>query len=75
MNNSLHKRLWLIFAQAATICMALIFALRIFYPNLLNFREPVVVVKQADPISASSPAHSYSHAAKKSDACCCQYFH
>lgn len=65
MNNSLHKRLWLIFAQAATICMALIFALRIFYPNLLNFREPVLVVKQADPISASSPAHSYSHAAKK----------
>jgi serine protease DegQ len=45
--------------------MALIFALRIFYPHLLNFREPVVVVKQADPISASSPAHSYSHAAKK----------
>ncbi|HEY0843081.1 Do family serine endopeptidase [Methylotenera sp.] len=65
MNNSLHKRLWLIFAQAATICMALIFALRIFYPNFFNFREQALVVKQAEPSSATSTVYSYSNAVKK----------
>ena len=65
MNDSLHKRLWLIFAQAATICMALIFALRIFYPNFFSFREQTLVVKQAEPGSISSPIYSYSNAVKK----------
>ncbi|TFW70915.1 2-alkenal reductase [Methylotenera oryzisoli] len=65
MNNSLHKRLWLIFAQAATICMALIFALRIFYPNFFNFREQALVVKQAESGSVTSTVYSYSNAVKK----------
>jgi len=65
MNNSLHKRLWLIFAQAATICMALIFALRIFYPNFFNFRDQALVVKQAEPGSVTSTVYSYSNAVKK----------
>ncbi len=65
MNNSLHKRLWLIFAQAATVCMALIFALRIFYPNFFNFREQALVVKQAESGSVTSTVYSYSNAVKK----------
>jgi len=65
MNNSLHKRLWLIFAQAATICMALIFALRIFYPNFFNFRDQALVVKQAEQGSVTSTVYSYSNAVKK----------
>jgi len=65
MNNSLHKRLWLIFAQAATICMALIFVLRIFYPNFFNFREQALVVNQAETGSSTSTVYSYSNAVKK----------
>jgi serine protease DegQ len=65
MNNSLHKRLWLIFAQAATICMALIFVLRIFYPNFFSFREQALVVNQAETGSSTSTVYSYSNAVKK----------
>jgi len=65
MNDSLHKRLWLIFAQAATICMALIFVLRIFYPNFFSFREQALVVNQAETGSSTSTVYSYSNAVKK----------
>lgn len=44
--------------------MALIFVLRIFYPNLLNFRDPIVI-KQAEPTSSTRHLQSYSLAAKK----------
>ena len=65
MNNQLHKKLWLIFAQAATVCMALLFVLRIFYPDLLTYKDPTVVVKQVEPNVNASLTGSYSHAAKK----------
>jgi len=65
MNNQLHKKLWLIFAQAATVCMALLFVLRIFSPDLLNMNDKTVVVKQVAPDLNPSLAGSYSHAAKK----------
>lgn len=65
MNNQLHKKLWLIFAQAATVCMALLFVLRIFSPDLLSIKDPTVVVKQVAPNADSNLASSYSHAVKK----------
>jgi len=45
--------------------MALIFALRIFYPNFFNFREQALVVKQAESGSVTSTVYSYSNAVKK----------
>lgn len=65
MNNQLHKKLWLIFAQAATVCMALLFVLRIFSPDLLSNKDHTVVVKQVAPNANTSLASSYSHAVKK----------
>jgi serine protease DegQ len=65
MNNQLHKKLWLIFAQAATICMAILFVLHIFTPDLLNNNDQSVVVKQAESSLNTNLAGSYSHAAKK----------
>lgn len=65
MNNQLHKKLWLIFAQAATVCMALLFVLRIFAPDLLTYKDQTVVVKQVEPNVNPSLTGSYSHAAKK----------
>ncbi|MEI8362861.1 MAG: Do family serine endopeptidase [Betaproteobacteria bacterium] len=65
MNNQLHKKLWLIFAQAATVCMAILFVFRIFSPNFLNLKDQNLVVKQVESNSNSSIAGSYSHAAKK----------
>ena len=65
MNDQLHKRIWLIFAQTATVCMALLFVLRIFYPDFLSNKEPVVVVKHAESAAKTPASGSYSHAAKK----------
>jgi len=65
MNDPLPKRIWLIFAQTATACMALLFVLRIFYPDLLNNKESAVIIKQVEPATTAIAAGSYSHAAKK----------
>lgn len=65
MNDSLAKRIWLIFAQSATACMALLFVLRILYPDFLNHKQPTVVIKQAESTSATTATGSYSNAAKK----------
>lgn len=65
MDNPLHKRIWLIFAQATTICMAILFVLRIFYPDLLSRKDSAIIVKQVEPSSTIIATSSYSHAAKK----------
>jgi len=65
MNNQLHKNLWLIFAQAVTICLALLFVVRLFFPQLLNKANQTVVVKQVESTLKPSIAGSYSLAAKK----------
>jgi serine protease DegQ len=65
MNNSLHKKLWLIFAQAVTISLALLFVGRIFFPQLLERPNQKIVVKQVESEVKASPAGSYSEAAKK----------
>lgn len=65
MNNSLHKKLWLIFAQAVTISLALLFVGRIFFPHLLDKPNQSIVVKQVDSVVKTPLAGSYSQAAKK----------
>ncbi len=64
MINQLHKRLWLIFAQAVTLCLALLFVLRIFFPDFLS-RGQTIVVKQVESSARLSLTGSYSYAAKK----------
>ncbi|NOU25839.1 MAG: Do family serine endopeptidase [Methylotenera sp.] len=69
MNSQLHKKLWLIFAQTVTICLALIFVLRLFSPDLiesiLNKKPSTVLVKQAEPSFSKIQSGSYSQAVKK----------
>lgn len=65
MNNQLHKKVWLIFAQTATVCMALLFVLRIFNPDFLSPKEHAIVVNNNGGLVEAAPAGSYRHAAKK----------
>jgi len=64
MINQLNKNLWLIFAQAVTLCLALLFVLRIFFPDFLN-NEQAIVIKQVESGAKLSLTGSYSYAAKK----------
>jgi len=64
MINQLIKKLWLFFAQAVTLCLALLFVLRIFFPNFLN-NEQAIVIKQVESGAKLSLTGSYSYAAKK----------
>ncbi len=41
------KKFWLVFAQSVTISLAIVFVLRMFYPQLTASRDKVVEVKQA----------------------------
>lgn len=65
MNNQQYKKLWLIFTQAVTVSLALLFVLRMLYPDLFQKKDPTFIVKQLGPIAATSNVGSYSHAAKK----------
>ncbi len=69
MNKQAYQKLWLIFAQTVTVCLALIFVLRLLFPNLLEGtltkKLSAVVVKYAEPSLNISLAGSYSPAVKK----------
>lgn len=69
MNNQLHKKLWLIFAQTVTLCLGLVFVIRLFLPNLLDGfirqKPNMVTIKQADTGLGITAAGSYSQAVKK----------
>ncbi len=69
MHPSLSKKLWLIFAQTTTLCLALLFVLRTFAPQLLEKLSPqknsAVLVKYAEPSLGVRSAGSYSLAVKK----------
>ena len=69
MNKQAYQKLWLIFAQTVTVCLALIFLLRLLFPNLLEGtltkKLSAVVVKYAEPSLNISLAGSYSPAVKK----------
>ena len=65
MNQQLHKKIWLIFAQTATVCMALLFVLRIFNPDFLRQKEHTLLINQDSASQLATPAGSYRHAATK----------
>lgn len=66
-NTFFFKKLWLMFAQVVTACLAILFVLRLFYPQLLNKPAQTVVVKQVSQNSTDSAPQmsSYSTAAQK----------
>lgn len=64
-DHPLYKKLWLMFAQVVTLCLAILFVLRLFFPHLLNSPTQPVVVKQVASVEKPTPAGSYSVAAKK----------
>ena len=59
------KKLWLIFAQTVTVCLAALFVTQLFYPQLLDKKENTVVVTQAPPTPVVPSTGSYSLAAQK----------
>lgn len=59
------KKFWLIFAQTVTISLAIVFVLRIFYPELLSPREHIIEVKQAASRPEAGAAGSYRLAAQR----------
>jgi serine protease DegQ len=61
------RKLWLIFAQTATICLALLFVVSTLRPDLLNWnaRNSVVTVKEPPGDAPGRAAASFSDAARK----------
>jgi len=61
------RRLWLIFAQTATICLAVLFVVSTLRPDLLtwNTRGNVVPVKEPPPEAPARATASFSDAARK----------
>lgn len=63
------RKLWLIFCQTATICLAALFVVSTLRPDLLNGNSPesavITTVKQMTGDSTVPRAASYSDAAKK----------
>lgn len=60
----IHK-LWLLFAQVVTACLAVLFLLRLFFPQLLNQPSQTVVVKEVSQTNLVPKISSYSMAAQK----------
>lgn len=63
-------RIWLIFAQSVTVCLAALFVVRLFNPQFWDFHptQPAVIIKQASPTESFSnhgKPSSFSQAAKK----------
>ncbi|MFA6041672.1 MAG: Do family serine endopeptidase [Methylophilus sp.] len=59
------RKIWLIFAQSATVCLGLLFVLKIFYPNLLEPKPANVAIKQVQSTAKTETNSGYSSAAKK----------
>jgi len=59
------RKIWLIFAQAVTVCMAILFVLQTFRPELLDSDQTPIVIQEAAPQAPPSLADTYSNAAKK----------
>ncbi len=66
------KRIWLTFAQSVTVCLGLLFVLRLFFPQLLLTSPAPIVIKQLQSnvatktmVGGVTPKSSYSIAAKK----------
>jgi serine protease DegQ len=59
------RRLWLIFAQSATVALGVILVVSIVRPDLLPWRSTVVTIKESPGIAAAPAASSYGNAVKK----------
>jgi serine protease DegQ len=61
------RRLWLIFAQTATICLAVLFVVSTLRPDLLTWttRSTFVPVKEPPPEAPARATASFSDAARK----------
>ncbi|HQR03975.1 MAG: Do family serine endopeptidase [Proteobacteria bacterium] len=61
------KRLWLIFAQTVTICVAMLFTVQTLKPEWIGNRAPggVVTIQQAADSTGAARANSYADAARK----------
>jgi len=61
------RRFWLVFAQTATICLAVLFVVSTLRPDLVAWttRGDVVTVKEPAPEAAAQSVASYSDAARK----------
>ena len=61
------RKLWLVFAQTATVCVALLFVISTLRPDLLswNSRNSVVTVKEPPSESLARAPASFSDAARK----------
>ncbi len=61
------RKLWLVFAQTATICLAVLFVVSTLRPDLLswNVRGNVVPVKEPQPEAPARTITSFSEASRK----------
>jgi serine protease DegQ len=61
------RKLWLVFAQTATVCVAVIFVVSTLRPDLVswNSRGAVLTVKESQPETAAKKIVSFSDAARK----------
>lgn len=61
------RKLWLVFAQTATVCLAVLFVVSTLRPDLFSPRAPgsVVTVKEPNAAPAVRETYSYSEAALK----------
>ena len=62
------RRFWLVFAQTATICLAVLFVVSTLRPDLVAWNPrggDVVTVKEPAPEALAQPAASYSEAVRK----------
>ena len=61
------RKLWLVFTQTATVCLAVLFVVSTLRPDLLswNSRDNVVTIKESQSEAATRKTTSFSDAAKK----------
>ncbi|HET9664135.1 MAG TPA: trypsin-like peptidase domain-containing protein, partial [Burkholderiales bacterium] len=61
------RKIWLVFAQSATVCVAVLFVVSTLRPDLLarTARESVVTIKEPHAVSVPPRIASFSDAAQK----------
>jgi serine protease DegQ len=61
------RKLWLVFCQTATVCVAALFVITTLRPDLLAWkpRGSVVTIREAAPEGEAKKISSYSDAAKR----------
>jgi serine protease DegQ len=59
------RKIWLIFAQTVTVCLAILFVLQTFKPALFESDDKPIVIKQAPSEGIGNKTSGYRDAAKK----------